>query len=138
MDKSFLKKYFSDEELENNDILSINDVWKHSFSASSTLKIWAAKMISRIPNLVPIELSNFKCGHDSTLYSTIEKIFEYSSTPFFSFKDIDENNPTGSIRIRIETIDYFLKKYIHNLNVQSIKKVKGKGNPAAKEMYVIR
>ncbi len=27
------------------------------------------------------------------------------------FKDIDENKPTGSIRIRVETICYFLKRY---------------------------
>ncbi|HVP63754.1 MAG TPA: hypothetical protein VMT82_02590, partial [candidate division Zixibacteria bacterium] len=32
-------------------------------------------------------------------------------TPYFSFKDLDENKPTGSIKIRVETIDYFLKRY---------------------------
>ena len=36
---------------------------------------------------------------------------ESSGTPYFSFKDIDENKPTGSIRIRVETIAYFLKRY---------------------------
>ena len=34
-----------------------------------------------------------------------------SGTPYFSFKDIDENKPTGSIKIRVETISYFLKRY---------------------------
>ena len=34
-----------------------------------------------------------------------------SGTPYFCFKDIDENKPTGSIKIRVETIDYFLKRY---------------------------
>ena len=34
-----------------------------------------------------------------------------SGTPYFSFKDIDENKPSGSIRIRVETIGYFLKRY---------------------------
>jgi len=33
-----------------------------------------------------------------------------SGTPYFSFKDIDENKPTGSIKIRVETISYFLKR----------------------------
>lgn len=28
-----------------------------------------------------------------------------------AFKDLDENKPTGSIRIRVETIDYFLRRY---------------------------
>ena len=27
------------------------------------------------------------------------------------FKDLDENKPTGSIRISVETIDYFLRRY---------------------------
>jgi len=115
-DKEFLGEVFSDSEDYNMDPMDIDDVWKNSFSASSSLKIWASKVIARHPNLIPIELSSFKCGHDSTLYSTIEKIMEKSDTPFFSFKDIDENNPAGSIKIRVETIDYFLSKYIQKLN----------------------
>jgi hypothetical protein len=45
----------------------------------------------------------------------IEDIIEKSGTPYFSFKDLDENKPTGSIRIRVETIDYFLKRYREDL-----------------------
>jgi TPP-dependent indolepyruvate ferredoxin oxidoreductase alpha subunit len=41
----------------------------------------------------------------------IEEIISNSGTPYFSFKDIDENKPTGAIKIRIETIHYFLKRY---------------------------
>ena len=36
---------------------------------------------------------------------------EHSGTPYFCFKDIDENKPTGSIKIRVETIGYFLRRY---------------------------
>jgi hypothetical protein len=46
----------------------------------------------------------------------IESIIERSGTPYFSFKDIDENKPTGSIRIRVETIHYFLKRYAEDMN----------------------
>jgi hypothetical protein len=45
----------------------------------------------------------------------IESIIENSGTPYFAFKDLDENKPTGSIRIRVETIDYFLKRYREDL-----------------------
>jgi hypothetical protein len=45
------------------------------------------------------------------IYSVIEQIVERSGTPFFSFKDMDENCPANSIRLRVETIDYFLKRY---------------------------
>jgi predicted nucleotide-binding protein (sugar kinase/HSP70/actin superfamily) len=40
----------------------------------------------------------------------VEKVVEYSGTPYFAFKDIDENKPAGSIKLRVETIDYFLKQ----------------------------
>ena len=91
--------------------LDVQDVWKNSYSENTTRKVWAAKFIARHPNLVALELSNFKCGHDAPIYSVIEEIVEKSETPYFSFKDIDENKPTGSIRIRVETIAYFLKRY---------------------------
>jgi predicted nucleotide-binding protein (sugar kinase/HSP70/actin superfamily) len=29
----------------------------------------------------------------------------------FAFKDVDENKPVGSIKIRVETIAYFLERY---------------------------
>jgi predicted nucleotide-binding protein (sugar kinase/HSP70/actin superfamily) len=62
-----------------------------------------------------VELSNFKCGHDAPIYSTIEAIVESSGTPYFAFKDLDENRPAGSIKLRIETIDYSLKRYREGL-----------------------
>jgi predicted nucleotide-binding protein (sugar kinase/HSP70/actin superfamily) len=88
--------------------LDISDVWKVSIAASSNLKLWAAKFAARHPNLVAVELSNFKCGHDAPIYSTIEEIVEASGTLYFAFKDIDENRPEGAIRLRLETIDYSL------------------------------
>jgi hypothetical protein len=73
--------------------------------------VWAAKYVARHPNLVALELSSFKCGHDAPIYSVVEEVVEHSGTPYFCFKDIDENKPTGSIKIRTETIGYFLKRY---------------------------
>jgi predicted nucleotide-binding protein (sugar kinase/HSP70/actin superfamily) len=73
--------------------------------------VWAAKFTARHPNLVALEVSSFKCGHDAPIYGVIEGIIEQSGTPYFSFKDLDENKPSGSIRIRVETIDYFLRRY---------------------------
>ena len=90
-------------------------MWKNAYSASTNQKIWAAKFTARHPNLVALEVSNFKCGHDAPIYSVIESIIENSGTPYFSFKDLDENKPTGSIKIRVETIDYFLKRYREDL-----------------------
>ena len=58
-----------------------------------------------------LEISSFKCGHDAPIYGVVEGIIEQSGTPYFCFKDLDENKPSGSIRIRVETIDYFLRRY---------------------------
>jgi predicted CoA-substrate-specific enzyme activase len=102
------------EEVRSGEIpdpMAISDVWKNSYSENTSRKVWAAKYIARHPNLVALELSSFKCGHDAPIYTVVEEIVEHSGTPYFCFKDIDENKPTGSIRIRVETIGYFLKRY---------------------------
>jgi activator of 2-hydroxyglutaryl-CoA dehydratase/predicted nucleotide-binding protein (sugar kinase/HSP70/actin superfamily) len=91
--------------------LEITDVWKNALSASTNHKLWAAKFTARHPNLVALELSNFKCGHDAPIFTVIERIMEHSGTPYFAFKEIDENKPLGSIKLRVETIDYFLTRY---------------------------
>jgi predicted CoA-substrate-specific enzyme activase len=91
--------------------LDISDAWKNSYSCSTNHKIWAAKFTARHPNLVALEISSFKCGHDAPIYGVIEGIIEQSGTPYFCFKDLDENKPSGSIKIRVETIDYFLRRY---------------------------
>ncbi len=52
----------------------------------------------------------------------IEEVVEHSGTPYFCFKDIDENKPTGSIKIRVETIGYFLKRYREDM-VRNNKKI---------------
>jgi len=120
-DQDILDRLFGEEVREGiiPHPMDISDVWKHSFSANSANKVWAAKFTARHPNLIAVELSNFKCGHDAPIYSTIEKIIETSGTPYFSFKDIDENKPTGSIKLRVETIDYFLKLYRKQLKEEA-------------------
>jgi predicted CoA-substrate-specific enzyme activase len=95
--------------------LDISDAWKNTFSASSNHKIWAAKFVARHPNLVSVELSNFKCGHDAFISRVIEQIIEQSGKPHFSFRDLDENRPLASIRIRVETMHYFLQHYREQL-----------------------
>src|SRR5579863_7926296 len=113
IDDDILWKLFG-EDVEAGEIdhpLSISDVWKNSYSENTSRKVWAAKYIARHPNLVALELSSFKCGHDAPIYTVVEEIVEHSGTPYFCFKDIDENKPTGSIKIRVETIGYFLKRY---------------------------
>ncbi|MCZ6574760.1 MAG: acyl-CoA dehydratase activase-related protein [Planctomycetota bacterium] len=104
------------------DGLDISDVWKNSYSENTSRKVWAAKFVARHPWLVGLELSSFKCGHDAPIYTVVEEIVENSGTPFFAFKDIDENRPSGSIKIRVETISYFLTRYLQDLLVERDKR----------------
>jgi predicted CoA-substrate-specific enzyme activase len=112
-DEDLLDRLFGDEVRAGliKHPLDISDVWKNRYSTSTNHKVWAAKFTARHPNLVALEVSSFKCGHDAPIYGVIEGIIEQSGTPYFSFKDLDENKPSGSIRIRVETIDYFLRRY---------------------------
>jgi predicted CoA-substrate-specific enzyme activase len=113
MDEDILDRLFGQEVRAGviTHPLDIKDVWKNRYSTSTNHKVWAAKFTARHPNLVALEVSSFKCGHDAPIYGVIEGIIENSGTPYFSFKDLDENKPSGSIRIRVETIDYFLRRY---------------------------
>ncbi len=101
--------------------MEIGDVWKNSYSENTNRKVWAAKYVARHPNLVALELSSFKCGHDGPIYAIVQEVVECSGTPYFSFKDIDENRPSGSIKIRVETIGYFLKRYRETLTTRAMK-----------------
>ena len=60
----------------------------------------------------------------------IEGIIEQSGTPYFCFKDIDENKPVASIKLRVETIHYFLKSYCEEMTQQ---KQFGENNRAAEK-----
>jgi len=113
LDEDLLERLFGEEVRAGviSSPLDISDAWKNSYSCSTNHKVWAAKYTARHPNLVALEISSFKCGHDAPIYGVVEGIIEKSGTPYFCFKDLDENKPSGSIKIRIETIDYFLRRY---------------------------
>ncbi|HEY7911055.1 MAG TPA: BadF/BadG/BcrA/BcrD ATPase family protein [Blastocatellia bacterium] len=113
IDDDILWRLFGDEVSAGiiSHPMDISDVWKNSYSENTSRKVWAAKYTARHPNLVALELSSFKCGHDAPIYTVVEEIVQNAGTPYFCFKDIDENKPTGSIKIRVETIGYFLKRY---------------------------
>jgi activator of 2-hydroxyglutaryl-CoA dehydratase/predicted nucleotide-binding protein (sugar kinase/HSP70/actin superfamily) len=125
IDPDILEQLFGDEVKAGiiKDPMDVSDVWKNSYSENTSRKIWAAKYVARHPNLVALELSSFKCGHDAPIYAVVEEIVENAGTPYFCFKDIDENKPTGSIKIRVETITYFLKRYREDMVAKKTKRI---------------
>ena len=71
-------------------------MWPENYSVNSAQKVWAASFAARHPNVVVLDLSSFKCGHDAPTYGLIDSIIETSKTPYAALHDIDANKPGGS------------------------------------------
>ena len=116
-DPKWLARFFKDD-LERGFIttpLSVADVWPENYSTNSVQKVWAAKFAARHPNVVVLDLSSFKCGHDAPTYGMIDSIINSSGTPASALHDIDANKPGGSIKIRVKTYAHTLKRFEEEL-----------------------
>ncbi len=103
--------------------LELNHVWPENYSVNSAQKVWAAGFAARHPNVVVLDLSSFKCGHDAPTYGLIDSIVETSKTPYAALHDIDANKPSGSIKIRVKTYAHALK--LHEERLQDARKRQG-------------
>jgi predicted nucleotide-binding protein (sugar kinase/HSP70/actin superfamily) len=100
------------EQGHMRDPFDIADVWPSSYSANTNEILWAAKFAARMPWIVcAVRLSSYECGMDQPTYTPVQRIVESSGTLFFSFQDLDSTKPAGSVKIRVETIAHYLKKY---------------------------
>ncbi len=95
-------------------------MWPENYSANSVQKVWAAKFAARHPNVVVLDLSSFKCGHDAPTYGLIDSIISSSATPYSALHDIDANKPGGSIKIRVKTYAHTLK--LHEERLEDVAK----------------
>jgi activator of 2-hydroxyglutaryl-CoA dehydratase/predicted nucleotide-binding protein (sugar kinase/HSP70/actin superfamily) len=119
-DPQWLARFFRDD-LQRGFIkspLAVSDVWPENYSANSVQKVWAAKFAARHPNVVVLDLSSFKCGHDAPTYGLIDNIISSSKTPYSALHDIDANKPGGSIKIRVKTYAHTLS--LHEERLQDI------------------
>jgi predicted nucleotide-binding protein (sugar kinase/HSP70/actin superfamily) len=92
--------------------LDIADVWPSSYSGNTNEILWAAKFAARMPWIAcVVRLSSYECGMDQPTYSPVQQIVERSGTLFFSFQDLDSTKPAGSVKIRVETIAWYLQRY---------------------------
>ncbi|MCL2722975.1 MAG: acyl-CoA dehydratase activase-related protein [Polyangiaceae bacterium] len=122
--REYLDRYFK-EELASGTMktpLGLNHVWPENYSVNSAQKVWAAVFAAHHPNVVVLDLSSFKCGHDSPVYGLIDSIVETSKTPYAALHDIDANKPAGSIKIRVKTYAHALKLHEERLHDARIKR----------------
>ena len=124
-DEAWLAKYFA-EDLAKGRIttpLEIGDVWPENYSSNSAQKVWAAKFAAHHPNVVVLDLSSFKCGHDAPTYGIIDSIIGTAQTPYSALHDIDANKPGGSIKIRVKTYAHSLG--LHKERLEDLESKKG-------------
>jgi predicted nucleotide-binding protein (sugar kinase/HSP70/actin superfamily) len=90
----------------------IADVWMSSYSSNTNEIMWGAKFAARCPWVTcVVRLSSYECGMDQPTYTPTQKIVEATGTLFFKFGDLDSTKPSGSIKIRVETIAHYMAKY---------------------------
>ncbi len=88
----------------------IDDVWPSSYSANTNEILWGAKVAARVPWITcAIRLGSYECGMDQPTFTPVQQIVERSGTLFFSFQELDSTKPAGSVKIRVETIAYYLE-----------------------------
>jgi predicted nucleotide-binding protein (sugar kinase/HSP70/actin superfamily) len=110
-----LMNWVFEEDLRAGRIKSafdINDVWTSSYSSNTNEIMWGAKFAARCPWITcVVRLSSYECGMDQPTYTPTQKIVEATGTLFFKFGDLDSTKPSGSIKIRVETIVHYMAKY---------------------------
>lgn len=113
--------------------LDISDVWTSSYSSNTNEIVWGAKFSARLPWITGvIRLSSYECGMDQPTFTPVQKIVESSGTLYFKFGELDETKPAGSVKIRVETIIYYLEKYSKDIIDRKLKRL----GPIPKELLV--
>jgi predicted nucleotide-binding protein (sugar kinase/HSP70/actin superfamily) len=109
-----LMQWLFGDDIRNGTISSafdLRDVWPSSYSGNTNEILWGAKVSARLPWVsCVIRLASYECGMDQPTYTPVQKIVEGSGTLFFSFQDLDATKPAGSVKIRVETVAYYLER----------------------------
>jgi predicted nucleotide-binding protein (sugar kinase/HSP70/actin superfamily) len=117
-DSDVMDWVFGDEISEGHiaSPFDIGDVWPSSYSANTNELLWAAKVAARIPWIsCAVRLTSYECGMDQPTFTPVQQIIERSGTLFFSFQELDSTKPAGSVKIRVETIAYYLERNSGNI-----------------------
>lgn len=139
-DPEWLHRFFA-EDIRKGIIespLEVQDVWPENYSVNSVQKVWAAKFAARHPNVVVLDLSSFKCGHDAPTYGLIDSVIQTSATPYSALHDIDANKPGGSIKIRVKTYAHSLKLHEERLDDAARRRVELAQRIEEKRLYLLK
>jgi predicted nucleotide-binding protein (sugar kinase/HSP70/actin superfamily) len=125
-------------------VFDIADVWTSSYSSNTNEIMWGAKVAARLPwTTCVLRLSSYECGMDQPTYTPAQRIVEATGTLFFKFGDLDSTKPAGSVKIRVETITHYMRKYSSDIIARKLAMLSsnnpfahliGAGNGAAPEV----
>jgi predicted nucleotide-binding protein (sugar kinase/HSP70/actin superfamily) len=114
-----LLNWLFEEDLREKRIktpFDISDVWTSSYSSNTNEILWGAKVAARCPwTTCVLRLSSYECGMDQPTYTPTQRIVEATGTLFFKFGDLDSTKPSGSVKIRVETITHYMSKYSQDI-----------------------
>jgi predicted nucleotide-binding protein (sugar kinase/HSP70/actin superfamily) len=106
--------------------LDISDIWRSSYSANTNEMLWAARYGARMPWIAcTIRFASYECGMDQPTFTPVKEIIERSGTLYFAFQDLDATKPAGSVRIRTETIAYYLEQRADEIIAQKLARMPG-------------
>jgi predicted nucleotide-binding protein (sugar kinase/HSP70/actin superfamily) len=110
-------------------VFDIADVWTSSYSSNTNEIMWGAKVAARLPwTTCVLRLSSYECGMDQPTYTPAQRIVEATGTLFFKFGDLDSTKPAGSVKIRVETITHYMRKYSSDIIARKLAML-GPANP---------
>jgi predicted nucleotide-binding protein (sugar kinase/HSP70/actin superfamily) len=106
----------------------IGDVWPSSYSGNTNEILWGAKVGARLPWVTcVVRFVSYECGMDQPTFTPVQQIVEESGTLFFSLQDLDSTKPAGSVKIRTETIAYYLKQSSASVMERKKQRLSGPG-----------
>ena len=100
-------------------LLDLSTVMPLCTNSGDAEKIWAARVIAAHPHLVAVDLSSFRCGQDAGITGELSNILDGSGKPVLRLHDMDEDRPSASFRVRIETFVAAVRQYETGLRVRA-------------------
>jgi predicted nucleotide-binding protein (sugar kinase/HSP70/actin superfamily) len=73
-----------------------------------------------------IRFASYECGMDQPTFTPVKEITERSGTLYFAFQDLDATKPASSVRIRTETIAYYLRQRGASIVARKKERIPGK------------
>ncbi|MFQ5990089.1 MAG: acyl-CoA dehydratase activase-related protein [Candidatus Methylomirabilales bacterium] len=126
-----LMQWLFGEEIDAGMIKSafdISDVWASAYSSNTNEILWGAKVAARMPWITcAVRLSSYECGMDQPTYTPTQEMVERSGTLHFKFGDLDSTKPGGSIKIRVETIHYYIQQSYLGIIERKLKRLPSPG-----------